>query len=776
EYIVKYHFENVEDDNYTVDGSMTKTLQGTTDSAVSAETPTVEHFTLNEEKSTLSGTVKADCSLVLNVYYTRNTYKVMFEGNDAMDVKYGTTISAIDITSFTKPTKADADGYKYKFAKWVYEEDAKVTGNVTLTAEFTAEAIEYTISYSGIDDAENPNPTKYTVETETITLVEASKTGYSFLGWTDEDGKDVTEIAKGTTGDIVLEANWEIETYTITYDVAVDGNPDTYTVEDEITLSAPAVDFGKMFVGWYNANGEKVETIEVGTTGNIELTAKIEDYSTTQKGTNHYTDNMYDVANGVLTVKATYSLYDIENGGQLSTGFEFMNSEGKLFKILAHNNFGNTAALRLSADPNYSPATSKNVVNSTGIIDRTATALTKDAFNTGTQDAPFTFNMQMQVSGRMVKIWVGTETEQFTPTNYNYLIEDIYTYYIDPTDVNPTAWATGTVDDRTALAPDFAQNGLVKVGIPFCYTGTTANLTASNVEVSYVKIHNITYKNIDAGSNPVTYAENEEVILSAPKLNDGYEFKGWYDNAQFEGDPITRIEEGSTEDKEFYAKVEYSTKSGGVGYLTNDGYYDINAGTLTVRASYAMWAIEGINAKNLFGTGFQLKQEGTGLIFKIRTDYGITTTRRLKISAQDTISGSSYQVNSPKPINTDSLSGLGSDFSVGSETTPYELDMQMRVSGKKVMIWIGKKGATFTDTNYNYLIEDIYDYYTTAKAYSDANPSDNLYPGGTDAKRTELAPNFEDNGKVLVGIPFYYVGTSAGLKASNVSVTYEKNN
>ena len=103
----------------------------------------------------------------------------------------------------------------------------------------------YTITYE-LDGGTNApeNPESYNVETETITLKDPVKTGYTFEGWyrtEDFTGEAVTEIVQGSTGDITLYAKWVKEgDYTITY-VNVDGatneNPASYNVETKtITL------------------------------------------------------------------------------------------------------------------------------------------------------------------------------------------------------------------------------------------------------------------------------------------------------------------------------------------------------------------------------------------------------------------------------------------------------------------------------------------------------------------------------------------------------------
>ena len=149
--------------------------------------------------------------------------------------------------------------------------------------------IDYTITYKlneGTNDA--ANPATYTVETETITLADASRDGYIFDGWYSdaEFTNEVTEITVGSTGNKELYAKF-LETYTITYKLNGgtndDNNPATYTVETETITLADASKDGFTFAGWYSDAEftNEVTEITVGSTGNVELWAKwTEDVST----------------------------------------------------------------------------------------------------------------------------------------------------------------------------------------------------------------------------------------------------------------------------------------------------------------------------------------------------------------------------------------------------------------------------------------------------------------------------------------------------------------
>lgn len=86
-----------------------------------------------------------------------------------------------------------------------------VSQNHTIKADFEPE--EYLIEYKGLEDAavQPANPERYTVETESFTLNNPERTGYTFAGWT---GTDLTQpamtvtVEKGSTGNREYTATW----------------------------------------------------------------------------------------------------------------------------------------------------------------------------------------------------------------------------------------------------------------------------------------------------------------------------------------------------------------------------------------------------------------------------------------------------------------------------------------------------------------------------------------------------------------------------------------
>ena len=78
-YTVKHYQQNPTGSGYTL--ADTDRLTGTTDAEVTAAAKGYEHFTLNEETSTRTGTIKADGSLTLRLYYDRDTVELTLVPN-----------------------------------------------------------------------------------------------------------------------------------------------------------------------------------------------------------------------------------------------------------------------------------------------------------------------------------------------------------------------------------------------------------------------------------------------------------------------------------------------------------------------------------------------------------------------------------------------------------------------------------------------------------------------------------------------------------------------
>ena len=205
----------------------------------------------------------------------------------------------VESESITEPPVPNHVGYTGAWANYTLGAE-----NIIVDAIYTP--IPYTIRYENTKDEVHDNQTSYTIESESITLENLSKTGYIFEGWYDENDNQVTVISKGSLGNITLTAKWTTITYTITflYDNAIGDYAEgttvktTYTVEDEFEFAALVCKVvGYTFDGWYTEKnvgaGVKMPGITKGTAGDITVYAQfgLEEYDITYNNVNGATNN-----------------------------------------------------------------------------------------------------------------------------------------------------------------------------------------------------------------------------------------------------------------------------------------------------------------------------------------------------------------------------------------------------------------------------------------------------------------------------------------------------
>lgn len=176
------------------------------------------------------------------------------------------TVDSVDYATYSLWTPNAEDGYE--FSGWYQKADdigvkAKVeklymAKEWKLYGKFTP--IEYTIRYDYRDGkATSTNPTTYTVESDTITLADATGAdwGKTFLEWHDENGQKITEIPTGSTGDRVITAywNWPVHLHYLDKDNNEIESATLYVSELEpgACVLPTGEKTGYDFDGWYEA-------------------------------------------------------------------------------------------------------------------------------------------------------------------------------------------------------------------------------------------------------------------------------------------------------------------------------------------------------------------------------------------------------------------------------------------------------------------------------------------------------------------------------------------
>lgn len=278
--------------------------------------------------------------------WTANAYTITYNANggtlddNAQPVVYDSNVTL-------KTPSRDA----YTFAGW-YNGDVLVSSgvwtiadNVTLVARWTK--INFKIAYNlngGTNDGDNP--LSYVISEKDITINDPAKTGYTFLGWSVSDSNEKCKnyvIEAGAWGDLSLTANWQANTYAITYDYndgATEKTTQNVTFDSAYKLIVPTRN-GYDFNGWYIGD-EKITDGTYKTAADITLKAtwKIITYTIS-----------YDLGGGTVatanstkyTVEtATFTLNNPTKTGYTFTGWTLGDSDVKnLTAVIEKGSFGN---------------------------------------------------------------------------------------------------------------------------------------------------------------------------------------------------------------------------------------------------------------------------------------------------------------------------------------------------------------------------------------------------------------------------------------------------
>lgn len=182
--------------------------------------------------------------------WTPISYKITYDENGGSSVSDKTYTIETDLTLSSAPTKKgySFNGWKLSntVGNWIaktYSVSAHMGtgkyGNITLVAQW--KIIDYSITYALNDGTvSSENPAKYNIETETFTLNNPTKTGYTFTGWTDGNGVTSMNVSvlQGTTGNLSFTANWIVHKLTVNYysNYATEANfADNYELLNEVS-------------------------------------------------------------------------------------------------------------------------------------------------------------------------------------------------------------------------------------------------------------------------------------------------------------------------------------------------------------------------------------------------------------------------------------------------------------------------------------------------------------------------------------------------------------
>lgn len=247
------------------------------------------------DTSAASGGTQATTSTKVTgtkTWYARwsiNSYTFTFDKNGGNTPSTTTITKDYNEAIGTLPTcsRAANNTYTYAFAGWFDTAAAtggtqlttttKVTSNKTWYARWTVTYKNYTVTWNGNGGTPSKPSSSFHYNDALGTLPTATRTGYTFKGWsTSANGSVNVSTTTKVTDNVTYYAIWQINSYTLTVTAGTGGTVSgggTYNYGATATLKAtPSA--GYHFVKWSDGNTNASRTVTV--TGNATYTATFE--------------------------------------------------------------------------------------------------------------------------------------------------------------------------------------------------------------------------------------------------------------------------------------------------------------------------------------------------------------------------------------------------------------------------------------------------------------------------------------------------------------------
>ena len=433
------------------------------------------------------------------------------------------TVDSVDYATYSLWTPNAEDGYE--FSGW-YQKTADIGVKAKVEKLYMAKEwklygkftpIEYTIQYVYNDGkATSTNPTTYTVESDTITLADATGAdwGKTFLEWHDENGQKITEIPTGSTGDRVITAywNWPVHLHYLDKDNNEIESATLYVSELEpgACVLPTGEKTGYDFDGWYEAKKD------IGTASH-----KLNALSIAKKW------ELY----GRYTAKTdvSYTVKYLREGDN---------------KVLAPE--------KVVTDQTFDTEVTEQAADVVGY----------------TPDAP-SKTMILDEYNKVLTFSYSAKTYRYEI--HYFLQEPDGSYMEKEVDTTPT----GVFDTTVTITPDpnrygahYSYNSVKSVVSGVVTVDDPATILKLNVYYD-LDFHTLTFDTMGGSAiDPVTVRHGNAVARPADPTKDKYTFIGWYVDPEFsaEYDFATVLEA----DKTIYAKFELTSTPIGDIYVRYD--------------------------------------------------------------------------------------------------------------------------------------------------------------------------------------------------------------
>lgn len=297
-YEIHHMLQTLDGNDYVDTDTVTETAYTGTEVTIGeAQSRVYEGFTFDTSKTDDSkGTIPGEGTLVLKLYYSRNSYAVTFESGT------GDTVETQNIAyegKVTKPSELTKVGYQFTgwyltgdpSRLWNFDNDV-VTGTTELRAGWSA--LTYNVTLDGQGGAGGHENVQATYDSEMPEITPPARAGYQFAGYYDQteggtqyyndDGSSAKTWDK--TEDSTLYAHWTANSYQVTFDA--NGGEGSMNAEDFTYGEAKALTqnnftkTGYNFAGWATTanageaeheDGENVSNLTTEQNGTVNLYA-----------------------------------------------------------------------------------------------------------------------------------------------------------------------------------------------------------------------------------------------------------------------------------------------------------------------------------------------------------------------------------------------------------------------------------------------------------------------------------------------------------------------
>ena len=302
---------------YVYDADDTYTKYVDYDSTVTLPTPIRPGYTFNGwyngETQVESGTWNYTTDITLTPTWTVNTYSVTLDANGG-EVDSDSLTATYD-AEFTLPTPTRTG---YTFNGWYKSDSTKVESgtwsyatNVALTASWTVNTYSVTFDANGGSSTSSSTNVNYG---STFTLPTATRTGYTFNGWYDENCNLISDGTWNYTTDLSLTASWTVNTYSVTLDAnggSLDSTSLSVNYESTLTLPTPTRT-GYTFNGWYSdgtliSDGTWYYTTDLALTAKWTVNSYKLTYNNVSNSNNLYVTLNYNYDGSTPFVQTVYS-------------------------------------------------------------------------------------------------------------------------------------------------------------------------------------------------------------------------------------------------------------------------------------------------------------------------------------------------------------------------------------------------------------------------------------------------------------------------------------